>query len=159
MLRVRRSNHYIYNLIHNEDLDILIAGQTNGQIVQIDLGNSRNSGRVTKKFLDLNINAISYTLGIGRLGIFGGYNGELKFVDLFKRVIVTEVIKTSIDTIRFMTICPIICKEDSSKTKVFLCVSGVNCSYVNGLTDVFDITKLLKKAGVSCSVIENYKEI
>ena len=135
-----------------EDLGILIGGDCKRSIVQYSLNLSTNIGKVQKKYGEIGIAHVASSAYIGNLAIFGGGNSLLRFIDMKNRILIGNIFKTSINSIKFMQVCPVINPQNKDDWKVFLCVSGSNASISS--TDVIDITQLVKKMEIPLSVIE-----
>ena len=136
-----------------EDLGILIAGDCHQKAIQFTMNLNANTGKVQKKFGILGIAHVSSSVYIGHLAILGGGSSSVRFIDMKNRKLIGNVLKTEISIIKFMQICPIINPENNDDWKVFLCVCGTE-SNNKSLSDVFDITKLVKIMKISFSVIE-----
>ena len=158
LLRIRKNNLYVYNMVFIEELNTILTCQTSGTFVQYDLNDSCITGKIIKNYGNAGISSLSYAISIGHLGILGGYSGVFRFVNLKTRKFLDEKIISCLASIRFMRICPVV-NDDPKKMKVLL---ALNCHYSTsfnkGKSDFFDITEVVRMVGISDDIIRNYRE-
>lgn len=139
----------VNTIIADEQNSILLAGcfdTYEGQIIQYDL----YSGQVTKNYGLDNIRSAISNVNLGNLIFFGGYGTE-KFIviDSATRQVVHEPVKTAKSPIYSMTIYK---TRKKQANKVLLFIHGMYSSYSKEKTDIFDITKLVKKYAITSDI-------
>ena len=120
------------------------------------------NGKVIKKFNNIGVGSVFSITRLNNLCFFGGYDSSFTVIDNKTNKIILKSVNTAIGWICSLQICRVK-GSITKKTKYILTVNGKIPNYVNNLTDLFDITKLVNNNCVfpinNDNVFNSHKEL
>ena len=135
-----KHKNIINSVLINEEMNILLAGDDNGVIVQYDL----TTGKTLKNYENIGINDIVASHCLGPVAVIGGWRSyKIRFVFLDKRIVHGEPFRTGIHYISSSQFCVLGAASTESK-QVLLGLSGYNPDFREFHFDLYNVTQLFK---------------
>ena len=133
-------NHddYIYALILMKQSKMLLAGDRNGNVVQYELSNKKQSWVTEHRYGNLGIGYACSGTKFGELAVFGGYNSFcFRVINPSSQKVIDLPYKTAIRYIYSLKIFSVL------PSRTMLSVSGYSPDYSKSQTDIFEISNLV----------------
>ena len=131
----------INTIMISEELNVMLAGDDNGNVVQYDL----ITGKIQVDYGNLRIGDVVSLQCIGPIAFVGGWKSNLMrvlFMDI--RQAFGLVFKTSIYSLSSLQVCFVNNPNNLKGNRLLLCISGYNPTYNDQVSDILDATQLVK---------------
>jgi WD40 repeat protein len=136
-----KHTNIVNTVMVSEELNVMLAGDDNGNVVQYDL----TTGRIQIDYGNLRIGDIVSLQCIGPIAIVGGWRTNLlRILFMDSRQVFGPVFKTSIHYLSSLQMCFVHNPKNLRGNRMLLCISGYNPKYNNHGSDVYDATDLIK---------------
>lgn len=132
----------IQSLLYHETSKTLFVGGNDKKVLQYSQNEQTGQWEKIKDFGDIGISIILSSANIGDLGIFGGENYFIRFINLKNGNIIGDPYVTAFKCIYSLRICV------EKKSKVYLSIGGTDFLDNNQVSDFLNITLFCKKLGL-----------
>jgi hypothetical protein len=133
--------HDVSSLLVNKALNILWAGDKNGNIFQYVLGPG-NAWKVQAKYSALGIGEVRCLSRFGNLLFAGGNDFDVCVINTSDKEVLPMTLKTAIQYTYSLQVCAV------SPSETYLTVTGADPSYSDPRTDLFDVSKFQQLSSV-----------
>jgi hypothetical protein len=131
--------HEVISLLANDALNTLWAGDYHSNVFQLVLRSS-NAWKIQAKYSGLGIGSVQCLSLLGNLLFAGGNYSKVCVINTVDKKVLPMVFETAINRIFSLHICVV------SAWTTYLSVTGEDPSYSENKTDLFDVSKFLKKS-------------
>lgn len=135
----RGSKNKINTLLLCEELDVLLAGDDDGTVVQFAL----STATVTRDYGYLGVGGVLACARMGSLALFGGFD-DLAVLLLDKQRVFDVPMETAMGSIYSLRCCVVDGAEPREGPRVLVTIDGKEPDYSSPKTDVFDATGLVR---------------
>ena len=125
----------IKTILTNRDCSAVLTGDSGGKVLQYRFD---GTWKLQKNYGDLEIGAVTSSTRLDKLAVFGGEK-FIRIIDIEAGEFVEAPLRTAVKNIYSVQLCAI------STFQVYLTVTGLNVDYERKETDLFDVSRLIKK--------------
>lgn len=134
----RGSKNKVNTLLVCEELNLLLAGDDDGTVVQFNL----STGAVTRDYGYLGVGGVLACARMGRVAVFGGFD-DLAVLLLDEQRVFDVPIETALSSIYSLRCCVVDGSKSQDSPRVMITIDGKDPDYSSPKTDVFDATALI----------------
>ena len=143
----------ITTILVMEEFGHFFAGCNDGNVIQYKINTLGTKPKAVKKYGNIGIGNLHSSVSVANLAVFGGDESQLAIISADKKQILGDKINCAIKKIYSFSVCQV--RQRNKDLQVLLAISGKNSEYLEGQTDLLNVTNCLDALELSSKYDES----